>query len=85
VTRAELALVLERRFFVFRENVYDLPGSRLRPGDDSRDIGVYAEIRVRGFTIRFALLALLGLEALLFLPRPFFLTFEERLTTTIGQ
>jgi hypothetical protein len=80
-----LRFVLERGLFIIRENVYDVPRERLRPGDDSCDIGISAESGVRGVAIRFALLAFLGLEALLFLPRPFFLTLEERLTTTICQ
>ncbi|HLE72227.1 MAG TPA: hypothetical protein VJH87_21290, partial [Vicinamibacteria bacterium] len=80
-----LAFVFERRFFVLRENVYDVPGRRLRSGDDSGDIGILTDGAIGCNVIRFALLALLGLETLLFLPGSFLLALEKRLTTTIGQ
>lgn len=82
---AGLAFVLEGRLFIFRENVHYVPGKGLRPGNDSSDIGIFADGGIGWIAIRFARLAFLRLEALLFLPRSFFLTLEERLTTTIGQ
>jgi hypothetical protein len=82
---AVLSFVLERRLFIFRENVYHVPGEWLGSGNDSGDIGIFTNGGIGWVAIRFALLALLRFEALLFLPRSFFLTLEERLTTTIGQ
>lgn len=80
-----LAIFLDRRLFIVGENIHDVPRQRLGPGNDTGDIGILSESGVILGPFRFALRALLGFEALLFLPRSLFLTFEKRLATTISQ